>query len=104
MTDCEWINASERLPEKPGNYLVYVKDATYESEEKEKEAEDLGILHYDCSYVDTAYYDKNGCLWRAGQTSDDCYCAIIDFINVDPEYMTSFYISHWAEMPKGPEV
>ena len=101
MTDCEWIDARERLPGKPGIYLVYVKDPFYGKKDPILGEE---FQDYDCSYVETAYFDKNGYLWRTGSDADSVYNANLNCVNTDPEFTETYYISHWAEMPKGPVI
>lgn len=88
-----WTPAAKRLPEKPGEYEVYIKDPFF----KKGESVDDDLLQIDTSYVTTAYYDPNTGLWK--EYADSYYNAHLDNVNTKKEY----HITHWRPMPEPPE-
>ncbi len=79
-----WISVEERLPEKPGSYLIYIHDPEVTPE-------------YDCSYVSAAFYDKDEGLWK--EEDDVVYCADLRCVNRGKV----FHITHWMPLPEPPK-
>lgn len=87
----KWISVEkDGLPSEPNEYLVYVRDGITD---KQTVIPDLDI---DLSYVTTAYFDPNTCLWNENQ---EYYNGNLDCVNKNKVY----YISHWANKPKPPK-
>ena len=85
-----WIPVTERLPEEPGEYMVYIKDPFYKREDED-------FISFDGSYVTTAFYDKNTGLWNESEIS--CYCANLSCVNTEK----TFHITHWMPLPSAPK-
>ena len=86
----EWIDAEERLPDKPGMYLVVVHE--YDGVTKEPYFSE----GWDGSYIDFLEYDDRQKVWQNGQY--DAYNAVLSVVNKEESY----YISHWMEGPEKP--
>ncbi len=82
-----WIPATERLPEKPGEYNVYLRCGI------ELQDPEFGC---DLSYVTTCHFDPDQCLWDDGACR---YNGFLEHVNKQRTY----YITHWMPLPKGPE-
>lgn len=86
-----WISVEkDGLPSEPNEYLVYVRDGITD---KQTDIPDLDI---DLSYVTTAYFDPDTCLWNENQ---EYYNGNLECVNKNKVY----YISHWADKPKPPK-
>ena len=85
-----WIPVTERLPEEPGEYTVFIKDPFYKREDED-------FISFDGSYVTTAFYDKDTGLWMESETS--YYCANLSCVNTEK----IFYITHWMPLPQPPK-
>jgi hypothetical protein len=87
----KWISVKERLPEEPGEYIVFIRDPFYGKDEPQDE------FNVDASYVTSCFYDKDAGLWREWDNS--YYCANLQCVNT---YKT-YYISHWQPLPEPPK-
>lgn len=87
----KWISVEkDGLPSEPNEYLVYVRDGITD---KQTDIPDLDI---DLSYVTTAYFDPDTCLWNENQ---EYYNGNLECVNRNKVC----YISHWANKPKPPK-
>lgn len=77
------------LPSEPGEYIVYVRDGM-------QPHHPIPGLEGDLSYVTTAYYDPDTCLWKE---NEEYYNANLACVNKEKTY----YISHWADKPTPPK-
>lgn len=77
------------LPSEPGEYIVYVRDGIQPDNP-------IPGLDGDLSYVTTAYFDPDACLWKE---NDEYYNGNLDCVNKEKTY----YISHWADKPIPPK-
>ena len=77
------------LPSEPGEYIVYVRDGI-------QPGHPIPGLDGDLSYVTTAYFDPDACLWKE---NDEYYNGNLDCVNKGKTY----YISHWADKPIPPK-
>ena len=93
--DPKWVSVEERLPEEPGEYIVYIReslDNTRKRENKELEPwED-----YDLSYVYSAFFDIGQMVWDVGNTY---YNAVLSVVNREKDS----HITHWMPLPTKPE-
>ena len=87
----EWKLAGKELPDKPGEYIVYIKDPWYRPDADD----DNCILHYDTSDVTCAEFDKNGCLWLVGDTAYNANLACVDTAE-------TYHVTHWMNRPEPP--
>ena len=86
-----WIPVTERLPEEPGEYIVFIRDPFCGKDEPQDE------FNVDASYVTSCFYDKDAGLWREWDNS--YYCANLQCVNTNKTY----YISHWQPLPEPPK-
>ncbi len=86
----KWISSEERLPEKPGMYLVWIHEPT-----DVKEADWMADYNY--GYVDLLQYDIEQGLWQ--NEPYEAYNAHLEFV----DKVNGFYVSHWMEKPVPPE-
>lgn len=76
-----WIKCSDRLPEKDGEYLVYVSDRIWSGAMVLWFTNDFSQLYNDLSYPHKGFYEN------------------------DPEYGCIKYeeVTHWMPLPEPPE-
>ena len=78
-----WIPVTERLPEEPGMYIVFLRCGA--------ELQDTGFPE-DLSYVTAMHFDSDQRIWNDGIES---YNANLDVVNKPHAY----YITHWMPLP-----
>ena len=80
-----WIRTTDRLPDEPGLYNVYLRASEKYSGEY--------ISAEELSYVTTMYFNKGQALWQDGE---DAYNAV---------YYDSqdYWVTHWKPLPRKPE-
>ena len=87
----QWISVQERLPEQPGDYIVFLK-----SPERIREQ----WLEYgfddDGSYVATAFYNDSQRIW---EMENDAYNTDLRKVDMDDDYA----ITHWMPKPPRPD-
>lgn len=77
------------LPKKSGEYNVYLQEPFY------KENDDYPFDSL--SYVTSAFYDKDSCIWKF--SDGECVCANINCVNTNAVY----FVSHWMSFPNPPK-
>lgn len=82
----KWIDANERLPEKSGEYIVFLK-AT-------KKWIDAGE---DVSYTTAMWFVKEQKVWKE-MNGEDSYNAVLSAVDTD----WACSVTHWMELPKPP--
>ena len=86
----KWISSEERLPEKPGMYLVWIHEPT-------DVKKDDWMADYNYGYVDLLQYDIEQGLWQ--NEPYEAYNAHLEFV----DKVNGFYVSHWMEKPVPPK-
>lgn len=86
----KWISSEEKLPEKPGMYLVWIHEPT------DVEKADW-MAEYNYGYVDLLQYDIEQGLWQ--NEPYEAYNAHLEFV----DKANGFYVSHWMEKPMPPK-
>lgn len=82
-----WIPVTERLPEEPGMYIVFLRCGA--------ELQDPWFPE-DLSYVTAMHFDSDQRIWNDGIES---YNANLDVVNKPHAY----YITHWMPLPQPPK-
>ena len=80
-----WIRVEDRLPDLPGEYLVFIK------------VPKDGTFYYDLSYVTSAMFIKDEGIWWVG--ADSCYNACLAAVEIE----RVAHVACWMPMPEKPE-
>ena len=90
-----WIPVSERLPDVPGTYLVFVKEPKKYTESRIRgEVEEWE--NFDFSYVKPAFYNNDQSVW---DDDDILMNANLDVVNT----YEAFHVTHWMPLPEPPK-
>lgn len=86
-----WIPVEEKLPEQPGDYIVFLKSP----ENIRKQWLEYGFDD-DGSYVATAFYNDSQGIW---EMENEAYNTDLGKVDMDDDYA----ITHWMPKPPRPD-